>query len=431
VSTIKKQDKLFWIYLLSGSIYFTQGIEGLPSMAMFFYLKEHLHYDAATIMYISSITGLAWLVKPLWGYICDNFFTKKLWIVVSLLGSMLISTLFGVLPALPLILLIGLMSISSWNAAVRDVAVDGIMCCDGKEAGNCDKIQAIQWISITIASILVGLAGGYIADHFNYKVAYLSLLPIYLIIVAIVLRYRTSVPKIRTGVHVLETICSYKEYLTKDAFFKYPLVAPIVQLFIYIYNLNPNFYRAIGSYKELFTNKKFLLACLFLFLYKFNPSFGTPLMFIQRDVFHWSGTWMGILGSIISCFEITGAIIFFKFCQTISIKRWLTASVFIGAVSSLCYLYFTPYTAVGYGIMFAVVGMFVHLIVMSFMAQATLPGKEATSFALLCSVSNFAGTLSSISGAYLFPRVGLQMLIILSALTSFMCLPLIKRLGIK
>jgi len=386
--------KLFWIYILSGAVYFTQGIEGLPGLSLFFYLKEKLHFDPATIMYIGSITGIAWLIKPLWGYLCDNFLTKKAWILLSLLGSVLISVYFGTSAILTIPVLILFISIGNWNAAIRDVANDGIMCVEGKDHGACDKIQALQWTAITVASIIVGLAGGYIADHFTYRVGYLCLIPIYFIIMGIVLRYKSSNA-------IRETQITQK-----------PLATLI-------------------SYKALFTDKKFLIACIFLFLYKYSPSFGTPLSFIERDVFKWSGQYMGILGAIISCFEIAGAIMFFKICKKINVQRWLYISVFLGAIISLCYLYFTPVTAVVYGVSFAVLGMFIHLIVMSFMANSTIPEKEATSFALLCSINNLAGTASSLSGAFLYPKIGLHWLIILSALTSFVCLPLIKHLNIK
>jgi hypothetical protein len=116
---------------------------------------------------------------------------------------------------------------------------------------------------------------------------------------------------------------------------------------------------------------------------------------------------------------------------SITFKNLLQCSVYLGAIVTLCYIYFTPVTAITYGILFATIGMFIHLMVMSFMAQSTIAGKEATSFALLCSISNLAGTASSLSGAFLFPKIGLTPLICLSALTSFLCLPLIKRLNIK
>jgi predicted MFS family arabinose efflux permease len=389
---MKINKKLLWIYILSSAIYFTQGIEGLPGLSLFFYLKETLGFTPEKIMYIGSIAGLAWLIKPLWGYLCDNFLSNKKWIILSLLGSISIAGYFGLSSILPLTLLIVLLSLASFNAALRDVSVDGIMCIDGKKSNVCDKIQAVQWVSITIAAIFVGLAGGYIADHFTYKLAYLCLIPVYLVIVGVVLRYKTAISAPR-------------------------LTTPI--------------WCTIKSYKDLFLNKKFLFACLFLFLYKFSPSFGTPLSFIERDVFKWSGQWMGILGAIVSCFEILGAIIFFKLCKKINVQKWLYISVFLGAVTTMCYLYFTPTTAVIYGVLFSVLGMFIHLIVMGWMANSTIPGKEATSFALLCSINNLAGTAGSLSGAFLFPKIGLQPLIIVSALTSFACLPLIKKLEIK
>ena len=390
---MKINKTLLKIYVLSSLIYFAQGIEGLPGLAFFLFLKEKLGFTAEKVMFIGSITGLAWVIKPLWGYLCDNYLSKKKWIILSLLGSIGISLYFGLSPLIPLGVIILMLSLGGSNAAIRDVAVDGIMCVDGKANDNCDKIQAIQWTSITVASILVGLGGGYIAQHFTYKIGYLCLIPIYLIILGVVLKYRTTVPQNRTTVHVWETICSYK---------------------------------------ELFTNKKFLFACLFLFLYKYSPSFGTPLAYIERDTFKWSAQFMGMLGAIVSCFEIVGSIIFFKICKKVKIKKWLYISVFLGAITSLCYLYFTPVTAVVYGIAFAVLGMFIHLIVMSFMAKSTIPGKEATSFALLCSISNLAaGSASSLTGAFLLPKIGLHPLIILSAITSFICLPLIKKLEIE
>jgi predicted MFS family arabinose efflux permease len=263
---------------------------------------------------------------------------------------------------------------------------------EGKEANECGRIQSIQWTSITIAGIIAGLIGGWIADHFNYQFGYLCLIPFYLIIMGIVLRYRTTVPQNKTSTRILETIYSYK---------------------------------------ELFTNKKFLIGCLFLFLYNFNPSFGTPLFFIERDSFHWSGTFMGILGAITSGVSIIGSILYWKYGKKINIKKCLFWSVFIGAGTTLCYLYFTPISAIVYGLIFSLMGMFIFLNVMAWMAQSTISGKEATSFALLCSINNLAGAAGTLSGAFLFPKIGLQPLIIVSAFTSFLCLPLIKKLEIK
>jgi MFS family permease len=425
-----KNKQILWLYILSASTYFLQGIEGVPGSALFFYLKETLHFNESTIMYIGTITGLAWLIKPLWGYLTDNYFTKNVWIYISLIGSLLTAIFFGLMPFLPLVWLVLLLSLNNWNTAMRDVAVDGIACIEGKASENTGKIQAIQWTSVTVAAIMVGLGGGYVAEHFNYQLGFLCLIPFYLVMIGIVWNYTRNCRTChREIVHDCANCKSAKQ--CPKYVFEPSILVTNCPNHVKIIDSGGSFVDTLKSYKVLVTNKTFLFACLFLFLYKYSPSFGTPLAFIERDVFGWSKMWMGTLGAIVSGFEILGAILYFKYSKKIDVKKCLIWSVGIGAITTLAYLYFTPVTAVVYGICFSVLGMFIHLIIMDFMARTSLPGKEATSFALLCSISNLAGTASSLSGAALYPMLGLQPLIVLSAVTSFSCLFFINKLKIK
>lgn len=389
---MKIPKNLFWLYILSIGIYFTQGIEGLPSTAIFAYLKETLGFSVEKIMYLSSIISIPWLIKPLEGVIIDTYLTQQKFILISLFGSIVVSLYFGFSIFLTVPLLLILSTFGSFNTAFRDIANDGLACIEGKKSNTCHIFQNIQWTALTIAGIIVSLAGGLIADYLNYKIAYLCLIPIYLIIIGIVLKYKT-VPKITTN-----KISLWKTLLT---------------------------------YKELFTNKPFLFTCLFIFLYNYSPGFGTKLDFIKRDIFGWSWTFMGILGAITSAISVLGAFLYYKFGDKINIKQCLFWSVFYGAANTMCYLYYTPITAIIYGVISSFIGMFIFLNIMTVMAKSTLPGKEATSFALLCCINNLSGTASTLSGAFLLPIMGLQTLIILSAVTSFACLPLIKRLEIK
>jgi len=378
--------KLFWIFALSSAVYFTQGIESLPSQGLFYYLKETLNFSPEKIMFIGSITTLAWLVKPAIGYSIDNFLSKKSWIFIAILLD-IVSVLFLGLLKFPLFILIGLLIINSANSAFRDVAVDGIMCVEGKKYNATGKIQSIQWISISVAVLITGIGGGYIAEIWGYRAGFLSLIPIYLLIGIPAYFYQEeTVGKIKTASSLVLDL------------------------------------------KRLFANKKLLVIGLFIFLYKYSPSFGTPLFFIQRDTFKWGKIWIGGLGTIGTLFGIIGSILYYKFSQRINIKKWLFFSVFLGALTTLSYLYYTPVTAVIYDLLYSFIGMFIFLMVMDFMARNTLSGLEATSFALLCSISNLALTTSNLSGAFLLPIIGLKWLIVLSALTSFLCLFLIKKI---
>lgn len=336
-------------------------------------------------MLVSSITTLAWLVKPLIGYLIDNFLNKRAWVFISLaidIALVLVAGLFS----LPFAILLGILVFISASAAFRDVAADGVMCVEGKARGLTGKIQSVQWVSISAALLFTGIGGGAIAEKWGYRAAFLFLIPIY----------------------ILAGAAAYFFTETPAGGAKSAGLIP--------------------DLKKLFAHKNLLVVSLFIFLYKYAPSFGTPLFFIQRDNFGWSKTWIGALTTIGTLFTVFGALLYYRFSQKINIKKWLYYSVFFGAVTTLSYLYYTPPTAIAYDIIYSLLGMFIFLMVMDFMARNTINGLEATSFAFLCSVSNLALVASSLSGAILLPRLGLKWLIVISSATSFFCLPLIKKI---
>ncbi len=379
-----KNKKLFWIFALSSGVYFTQGIEALPAQGLFYYLKETLNFSPQKIMLLSSLTTMAWLVKPLIGYVIDSYLNKRIWIFTSLALDIIFVLCIG-LVSLPIVLLVTLLTINSANAAFRDVAVDGIMCVEGKKYHATGKIQSIQWISILVAGLITGIGGAVIAEKWGYKTGFLCLVPVYL----------------------------------------------VIALLTYFYQGEPREHKASTLWtdlKALFSDKKILIIGLFIFLYKYSPSFGTPLFFIQRDSFKWSKIWIGSLGTISTVFGVVGALLYYKYSQKINLKKWLYYSVFLGALTSLSYLYYTPVSAVAYDTVYSLVGMFIFIMIMDFMARHSVKGLEATSFALLCSISNLSGVVSNLSGAFLLPLVGLKWLIVLSAVTSFLCLPLIRKI---
>jgi len=337
-------------------------------------------------MYLGSITTLAWLVKPVIGYLIDNFFSKRIWIFIALALDIVLVSILG-LRQLPVIMLVTALVMNSTNAAFRDVAVDGIMCVEGKKYQATGRIQSVQWIAISISGLFVGVGGGYIAEKWGYKAGFLFLIPVYILVGLIALFYKEDRPNRK----------AVRSHLITDL-------------------------------RKLFANRNLLIIGLFIFLYKYSPSFGTPLSFIQRDEFRWSKIWIGWLGTISTIFAIIGSVLYYKFSTRINIKKWLLLSVFLGAITTLSYLYYTPVTAVIYDIIYSFIGMFIFIMVMDFMARESVKGLEATSFALLCSISNLAMVTSNLSGAYLLPIVGLKWLVIISALTSFLCLPLISRI---
>jgi len=61
------------------------GIEGLPGLAISLWLKETVGLRDFELQRIMSYVTLAWLIKPLWGYLVDRHLTKAHCIRFSLI----------------------------------------------------------------------------------------------------------------------------------------------------------------------------------------------------------------------------------------------------------------------------------------------------------------------------------------------------------
>lgn len=366
-------------------LFWLEGWENLYSQPLFYYWKETLHYSESTIMYLGSIISVAWLIKPIIAYFINCFSTKKMWLIIPGVLSIILSGILGWF-TFPMWALICFLAFHSAQSAIKNIAFNGMMCEQGKIHGITGKIQSIEWGTLTIASILVGVIGGWMAQHFTYQICFLILIPFYLLVLLFTFKYKE------------EKVISNQ----KDSF--------------------------LVILRNLFSDKQLLLLCLFIFLFNLAPSIGTPLMFIQRDTFHFSKIFIGWLGTIGAGCAVIGSALYYHFSKKINFHKWIFWAVMVGAVNSLCYLYYIPLTCVVYDVTNSVIGMFVTLLLLDFCAQRTKAGMETVSFALLCATMNLTGALNNVVGAFLLPLIGLQWLIIITSFTSFMCLPLLRKI---
>ncbi len=378
--------KLSNIILLSSLIYFLQSFEGITGLSLKFYFKDVLKLTESNIMWIGTLLTGCWCIKPLYGIIIDSRFNKKGWIAASLIGSVFIAGLVGILNNISIIYLIGLLTILNLTYSWRDVAVDGLCCVDGKRYKITGKIQASQEIVTSVTAILSGLFGGYLASHFKYNISFVCLIPAYIFILFIVIfKYQEKIQPKKT------IIAEFKKFIM------------------------------------IIKNKRILWICLFMFLWVYSPGFETPLFFIETNVFHWTAQFLGILQAISAGFAIIAGMIYYKYSKKVKIEKLMYISVFLGTITTICYLYYTPISAIIYDFIFSFVGTIISLCMLDWMAQNTTKGAESTCFALMASVYNLSNLASSASGAFLFPKIGLQNLIILSSAISLSSLLVIKK----
>ena len=374
-----------WFFILSAAVYFLQGIEGLPGLAISLWLKETVGLKDFELQRMMSYVTLAWLIKPLWGYLVDRYLTKVRWIQISLLlGAVLCLVLaLGSFTVSSLWILIAVMAMLNWTMAIRDVANDGIACVEGKRNQCTGKFQSIQWGAVTFAGLLASLGGGVVATYLSWQMAYLALIPLLFAGVAIV-------NKIPMSEGVTERTCRID----------------------------------FSQYRKLLS-KDFLLLCLFIWLFNTCPSFAAPLFYKQRDVFGWSPMMIAYLGVFVAILDIIGAWFYSKYCKVLPIKKLLVGAIIFFAPTTLMYLHYTPVTAWIYAGVFATIGMVVFLVVMDLMARKSITGLEATSFAMLCSISNFGSWCSAQMGSYCLEWWGLTTTIFINAAFGLLALTVV------
>ena len=292
----------------------------------------------------------------------------------------------GLIPVLSLFWLYAVLLLDALGGAVKDVAMDGIMVEEGQPRGMTGRIQSIQWGSLTAALVIAGVAGGYIAEHFDYHVSF-KLVALFPALVAL-LAFR------------------YQE----------PPPAPVARQ---------------RPLTEVLKNRQLLLAMLFLFLLWFSPSFGVPLSFKMRDDLHFSKLYMGFLMTLGSACSILGAVWYWNVSHRIDLKRWLGIGTVVSGLSTFAYLYLTPVSLIVYTVLFGICSMAVQLIIMDFSARICPAGREATTFALIMSVLNFGTFLSGIVGGALYELVGYHWLVVISGTTTLACLFLIPSLKVQ
>lgn len=384
------------LYLLFFLIYFCQGFAGLSSEPIFFWLKETLGLSVRQIDYYGSILVIPWCIKPLWGLLGDyiNLFgyNRKGWLILDYIG--IISICFYIyFFGLTLVSFIVLELLLAMFFAINDVNVDGLGCEYGQKYDSCEEIQSVQQIGANTAAVLIGVFGGVIAEYLDYRMAFLAV-GIGMLMMFIVFLW------------------SYVETKTVSKF-------------------NNACFASIWSALK---NKQLMISLAFLFVLWFAPSAGTGITFKLRDGLGLSKLFIGVIGSIGSVGAIAGGWLFYKYSKRIKIsfKNLLYYMIVLSAFSTLAYLYLPNATVVIiYSIIFGFFGMISQIIVLTYCAKITPKYAEAFCFALIMSILNVASLCSKLTGGWLYPLIGLNWLIIISALSSLLCLVFIPFLNLN
>jgi MFS family permease len=370
-------------YIFFALIYAIQGINGLPGQAVYYLMRENWGWAVQTIQYIGAITMIPWVIKPLYGLFSDlvpwGGYRTRRYLLVNY--TIIIGVCLWVL-AVGLnywtILITGL--VAGFALAFNDVACDSVMVRAEQKAGTLGKIQAVQWTSIGIVSLITSLGGAYIAKYYGFKLAYalMAILPAFGI--WYIWRY-------------------HNEEKTKPT-------------------------RSWKQIKEMcrgFKDKRLLLGACFLYTLYLPPSFGTPLMAYMRETMHIDKMFIGLLGTLGTATEILGFLVYLKWGFRWNMYKKLYACIVLGSISSFAYLYIpSQWWLLAYGLIFGGLMGIIHLTILSYAAKIVPKGSEGFIFAGLMSILNLGSQTSVTLGGLLYASLGFRGLVILSGIVSIL-----------
>jgi MFS family permease len=371
--------------LLFGIVYFAQGMWYLPNQTITISLKD-AGLSAGQVATFFAITTVPWLIKPVYGLLSDFVplfgFHRKSYLMLTSATAATAGLLLGVTGEHSYSRMAILFTGMALGLAFTDVLVDALMVENGKPLGLTGAFQSVQWGAITVASILVGELGGYLAEHRRLHAAFFiaACFPLVSFLMAALFVREAPARKEREEFRIT--------------------------------------WRAIS---RALAEREIWVVGGFIFFWTFSPSFGPALLYYQTDVLHFSQQFIGHLGALAAVAGVVGALIYAPLSRLVPLKRLINLSIGVGVVGTLAYLlYEGPLSALIIDVVFGCVGMTTQLAFLDLAAKSCPRHIEATFFALLMSIYNGGTQISQNIGGRLYDSFGYTPLVLIS--TAFTAL---------
>jgi MFS family permease len=381
--------------ILFAVVYFSQGMYHVADQVTTLTLKETLGLTPAQVGTFGMIILVPWVIKPIYGLVSDGFplFGRRR--KSYFLLTCALATLAGVglwLQGEPTYWsLASMLFVMGLGIAFTDVLTDAMMVENGKPLGLTGAFQSVQWTAINVATLLVGLVGGYLAQHRMLHAGFL-----------------------------LAAAFPFLALVMGAAFIHEPLAK----------SQREEFRDAWRGIMHAVRDRTMWVVAGFIFFWTFSPSLGIPLFYYQTDTLKFSQQFIGFLGSLTSVAAIIGAAAYGPLSRVVSLHRLIVLSIAISAVATLGYLFYNgTVSAIVIDTTFGGIGMLTQLAFLDLAAKACPKHAEGTFFALLMSVYNLGAQGSQVFGGYLYEWTGYNALVWISAAmtgAAYFLLPLVN-----
>lgn len=472
--------------LFFAAVYFVQAAVGISALAEFLFTRNQLGLSFVQLGILAALPTISWSIKPIYGFITDlvpirglrrkpylhitPLITVLSWLYIWQYADSFISF------AIPLM-------IANVGMGFTDVICDGLVVqqSDEKTAG---RYQSLCWGSLTVGAIVTTFLSGLLLGREIVGVRDMFLLTALMPLITFGLSFLVKERKIedRSELKLHEAI--------KPRF----IVGAGVALALSIALLWPRegqnsglmsigiigvwfawfawYFRHLMAMKVI--GKSIFAAAIFIFLWRFTPSFGAPWQDYFLNTVKIDEETYGYFGVVSYMGWLAGTVFFAKWLNRLNLKKVLLWTIVIGATLGMSQLALTSpalanvvgrnFLIQGFGSLFAfpvyliahgsavwdylagypgivylnffldfplgVSYMVSYLALLKFVALSTPKNLEGTNFAVMASIMNFGLVFGSVSGGFIYEHVqsgwmgisGLQVTVWLGAITSLIAL---------
>jgi MFS family permease len=388
-------------------VYVVEGlgqVVGLISQPLNYYLKEVYGWTPLQVTAFVTVFNVPWIIKPVYGLVSDFLplfgYRRKSYLILA--NAAAIAGYFWVTRLTSPTDLAFALLITAYAMAISSTLCGAVLVESGQKYQKCGKFVNQQWLWYNIAAMSAAILGGVLVQY---------LAP------ASALHTAAAIVAVAPFAVVVGTI----------------FLIPEKKAAVNIEGMKAT----LAGMASAFQRRHLWIVAIFIFLYYFSPGLSTPLYYHMTDDLKFSQAYIGILGSIGAAGWVTGALLYRRFFDGMSLKNLLNLSIALGTLSAATFLLFWNETAAavisfcaGFSAMVATVAT------LTLAADYCPRHAEGFSFAVLMSIINLSTTLADNVGSALYTHLfnnWLPPLVLISAAFTafaFVLVPLL-RLGDK
>ncbi len=346
---------------------------GLIAQPLQFFMMKGQHLSAAQASSYVALLMIPWVIKPVYGLICDflplaGYRHKSYLFCANLVTAFAFATLALVdsLPAIVVALLISAVAMAVSTALMVALAVEA-----GRRDGKSRHYFGVQEIWYYSASICAAIAGGALCQNLSAPVAFHTAAAV------------AVIPALACS---LLSLFVLKEEKTR---------------------LNLEGLRLTGkALVQAFKTRALWITGLFSFCWNFCPAFSVPLYFYESNSLHFSQQEIGQLSAFNAVGMLIAALLYKKLVKVLSVRAQLFLTCILVTLSTCGYLCLNTFaTAVALELCRGIAAMMAILSVYGLAADVCPARTEVSVMALLVAVRNVATNASTFVGGQLFTHV--------------------------